>query len=156
MLSVNIECVPGVCLQAAPGMIWTHNNRRISQSCCFMYLFIYLFCYLKYPDIKDKHMWWILWSFVGHTPAKSPVQWVTTAVLVRRRGEMLLLTVIAGELGCLSAITYILSPSPPDLNNTGNRSEWSHLPPSYVFSNTLYLQHVRTAAGMQGPFKSYF
>lgn len=36
---------------------------------------------------------------------------------------MLLLTVIAGELGCLSVISYILSPSPPDPYNTANRSE---------------------------------
>lgn len=30
------------------------------------------------------------------------------------KGKMLLLTVIAGELGCLSVITYILSPSPAE------------------------------------------
>lgn len=36
---------------------------------------------------------------------------------------MLLLAVIAGELGCLSVITYILPLSPHDPSNTFNRSE---------------------------------
>lgn len=70
---------------------------------------------------------------------------------------MLLLAVIAGELGCLSVITYILPPLvpyPPAALVIG-LSDFHH-PPSYVFSNTLYLQHVRTAAGMQGPYGSYF
>lgn len=53
---------------------------------------------------------------------------------------MLLLAVITGELGCLSVITYILPPSPSVVPT-----------PHHVFSNTLYLQHVRTAAGMQDP-----
>lgn len=73
-----------------------------------------------------------------------------------QKKKMLLLTVIAGELGCLSVITYILSPVfPTPTTLVIGLSDLPH-PPSYVFSNTLYLQHVRTAAGMQGPFKSYF
>lgn len=61
----------------------------------------------------------------SHASRKSRAMSHNSSVGEKKEGEkkMLLLTVIAGELGCLSVISYILSPSPPDPYNTANRSE---------------------------------
>lgn len=61
----------------------------------------------------------------SHASRKSHAMSHNSSVGEKKEGgkKMLLLTVIAGELGCLSVIPYVLSPSPPDPNNTGNRSE---------------------------------
>lgn len=82
-------------------------------------------------------MWRILWSFKGRTPRKSTMQWITTAALVRRKTKMFLVTVIAGELCCLSAIAYILFPSPPDPNNTG-LSGLPHPLPMFSLTPCIY------------------